>query len=85
MLSWTVDALSVEETSLQALNDFAITWMRRAGETMELCYTSQDLDRLEADRAAAMQAQLQQALNPTVPGQIPPPPPKAPGWSRLSR
>ena len=67
MLSWTVDALSVEETSLQALNDFAITWMRRAGETMELCYTSQDLDRLEADRAAAMQAQLQQALNPTVP------------------
>ena len=67
MLSWTGDALSVEEASLQALNDFAITWMRRAGEAIELCYTGQDLDRLEADRTAAMQAQLQQKLHPTVP------------------
>lgn len=67
MLSWTGDTLSVEEASLQALNDFAITWMRRAGEAMELCYTGQDLDRLEADRTAAMQTQLQQELHPTVP------------------
>ncbi len=41
--------------------------MRRANEVVELCYSKEDLDRLEADRAAAMQEQLQQQLKVTEP------------------
>lgn len=62
MLSWTGEILSVEDAPLQALNEFAISCMRRANGTMVLCYSNEDLDRLEADRAAAMQEQLQQQL-----------------------
>lgn len=62
MLSWTGDTLSVEDASLQSLNEFAISCMRRASGTIALCYSNEDLDQLEADRAAAMQEQLQQQL-----------------------
>ena len=67
MLSWAGDTLSIEAASLQALNEFAISCMRRANEVVELCYSKEDLDRLEADRAAAMQEQLQQQLKVTEP------------------
>lgn len=67
MLSWAGDTLSIESASLQALNEFAISCMRRANEVMELCYSKEDLDRLEADRAAATQEQLQQQLKATEP------------------
>ena len=50
MLSWAGDTLSIEAASLQALNEFAISCMRRANEVVELCYSKEDLDRLEADR-----------------------------------
>ena len=51
-LNWVNGEMTVGELTVAALNDFAISQLRKANETTITCFTKEDLDRLEADRLA---------------------------------
>ena len=58
MLSLIGDDCSVTACQIESLNDFLIGQLRTANESRSLCFTNEELDRLVADRQAAMQAFL---------------------------
>ena len=51
-LNWLNGEKSVGKLSIQSLNDFAITQLRNANKTASMCFTDEQLDKLEADRWA---------------------------------
>lgn len=60
LLEWVGDEESVRKLELNSLNDFAIAQVRKANETLSLCFTDEDLDALVAERKAQLQAAIDQ-------------------------
>ncbi len=52
------DTVSTQDMQLEGLNDFLLTQIRKANNTITLCYTNQDLDDLEIKRQQAIQDML---------------------------
>ena len=52
------DTVSTQDMQLEGLNDFLLTQIRKANNTITLCYTNQDLDDLEVKRQQAIQDML---------------------------
>ena len=67
LLDWVGSEESMQALSIDSLNDFTITQLRKAGSSIALCFTSEDLDRLQARRAAATQELLIEAVHATQP------------------
>ncbi len=55
MLEWISDDMSVRDFSINSLNDFNISQIRKANASKALVFTNDDLDKLEAERLAQMQ------------------------------
>lgn len=64
-LNWVGGEKSVGTLAIQSLNDFAILCIRNSSQS--LCFTTDDLDALEAQRLADQQKELEEILNPTTP------------------
>lgn len=54
ILEWVGAERNVRECSIKSLNDFNIAQLRKLNEFMILCFTTDDLDKLEAERFAQM-------------------------------
>ena len=52
ILEWVGAERNVRECSIKSLNDFNIAQLRKLNESMILCFTTADLDKLEAERFA---------------------------------
>ena len=57
-LDWVGTELTVGTLQMESLNDFAISQLRTANESAVMCFTTEELDEMLADRQAAIQAQL---------------------------
>lgn len=57
-IDWIGREKSAGKISLSALNDFALTQIRAANQTHALCISNEELDALQAQRSAAIEAQL---------------------------
>jgi len=55
---YVADTVSTLDMQLEGLNDFLLTQIRKANNTVTLCYTNQDLDALEIKRQQAIQDML---------------------------
>ena len=62
-LDWVNGERNVGKLVIQSLNDFAIAQLRNANQTAQMCFSNEDLDKLEADRWA----QKQETSNNTQP------------------
>lgn len=67
LLEWVGDEEGIRKLELNSLNDFAISQVRKANETLSLCFTNEDLDALVAERKAQLQAAIDQSIKPTKP------------------
>ena len=63
-LDWSNGEMKVGKLLIQSLNAFAINEIRSANQTSTLCFTNEELDRLEANRWAEKQAQIQGNTTP---------------------
>ena len=58
------ESVSTRNMKLEGMNDFLLAQIRKANNTITLCYTNQDLDKLEAKRQQAIQDMLNGQTNP---------------------
>lgn len=69
-IDWIGRNVSVGEINVSSLNDFAISQIRAANQTHALCVLNETLDALQAERSAAISAQLSsedgEGLNCTI-------------------
>ena len=59
-------SVSTQNMNLESLNDFLLGQIRKTNNTITLCYTSQDLDDLEAKRQQAIQNMLNGQTDPNA-------------------
>ncbi len=55
VIDFTGDKKNVDTLHIESLNDFTIAQIRAMDDNEKLCFTISDLDKLEADRQAAIQ------------------------------
>ncbi len=55
VIDFTGGEKSIATLNIESLNDFTITQIRAMNDSEKLCFTIADLDKLEADRQAAIQ------------------------------
>lgn len=65
-ISYVGEEVSVYTMDLNSLNDFMIRQIRMANQSVTLCFTNTELDKLEADRRQAIQ-DLIDSMNPSQP------------------
>ena len=58
VIDFTGNEKNVGTLHIESLNDFTITQIRAMNDSEKLCFTTADLDKLEADRQAAIQELL---------------------------
>ena len=56
VLNWVQDTLTVDPLQIVSLNAFSVKQLRAANTVAECCFTNEDLDKMEADRAAEREA-----------------------------
>ena len=74
-LEYTGGEVSLGTMRLDSLNDFLLSQIRAANETVMLCYTNEELDALAEKRQQALQ-ELINSMKPTQPEQTDPPQPE---------
>ncbi len=57
VLNWVQDAMTVDPLQIVSLNAFSVRQLRGANTVAECCFTNDELDRMEAERAAEKEAQ----------------------------
>ena len=56
VLNWVQDTLTVDPLLIVSLNAFSVKQLRAANTAAECCFTNEELDKMEADRAAEREA-----------------------------
>ncbi len=56
VLNWVQDTLTVDPLQIVSLNAFSVKQLRAANTVAECCFTNEELDQMEADRAAEREA-----------------------------
>ena len=56
MLNWVQDTLTVDPLQIVSLNAFSVKQLHAANTVAECCFTNEELDKMEADRAAEREA-----------------------------
>ena len=56
VLNWVQDTLTVDPLQIVSLNAFSVKQLHAANTVAECCFTNEELDKMEADRAAEREA-----------------------------
>ena len=62
MLDWVGETLRVADLSIESLNEFCIGQIRLTNESRTLCFSNEDLDKLEEARRIALQEEADRKL-----------------------
>lgn len=68
ILNYVGDEESVGSLDIHSLNDFGVAQIRKYDGSVSLCFTTEDLDLLMAERQQAMQELINSQTQPTTPG-----------------
>lgn len=68
ILNYVGDEESVGTLDIHSLNDFGVAQIRKYDGSVSLCFTTEDLDLLMAERQQALQELINSQTQPTTPG-----------------